>query len=166
MATLRRYLSLCALLFWQGGFLFYTAVVIPAAGQVLEVLGPQRLHLRAQLTGQATAWLNGVGVAALALMLWDLASSADPSRFRYRGRGVCWAVMFLALAGLFALHYWLDVLDPPESRGPSDPAAFGVAHTLYVVVAIIQSAAALVYLGLAVSGWRAEDARRPAEKEV
>ncbi len=157
MATLRRYLSLCALLFWQGGFLFYAAVVIPAAGQVL---GQRLLHLRAQITGQATQCLNGVGVAAVALLLWDLASSTDASRFRRLGRGASWAVMFLALAGLFALHYWLDVLDPPESRGPSDPVVFGVAHTLYVVVSVVQSAAALFHLGLAVNAWRAEDAKQ------
>ena len=36
----RRFLSLCALLFWQGGFLFYAAVVIPVAGRVLEGQAP------------------------------------------------------------------------------------------------------------------------------
>jgi tetrahydromethanopterin S-methyltransferase subunit C len=162
MPTLRRYLSLCALLFWQGGFLFYAAVVIPIAGRVL---GERLLHLRAEITGAATDWLNGAGVGVLALLLWDLASSVDGSRFRSRGRAACWAALFLTLAGLFALHYWMDVLDPPESRGPSNPVAFGVAHTLYVVVALLQTVAALVYLGLTVSAWRAEDARTRIQKE-
>ncbi|HVS39734.1 MAG TPA: hypothetical protein VMS17_29525 [Gemmataceae bacterium] len=162
MRTLRRYLSLCALLFWQGGFLFYALVVIPITGRVL---GEKLLHLRAQITGAATSWLNGVGVVALALLLWDLAVSTDGSRFRNRGRGLAWAVLFFSLAVLFALHYWLEVLDPPDSRGPSNPAAFGVAHTLYVVAAMVQSAAALVYLGLTVSAWRTEDATDAASKE-
>ncbi len=162
MATLRRYLTLCALLFWQGGFLFYTAVVIPVAGRVLE----GKLHLRAQITGEATKWLNGVGVAVLALLLWDVASSVDASARRNRGRGGSWAVLFITLAALFALHYWMDRLDPPDGAGPSDRSAFAVAHTLYVAVALVQSVAALVYLGLALSAWRAEDAKLARLKEV
>src|SRR5438270_12914669 len=97
VVILRRYLSLCALLFWQGGFTFYAAVVIPTAGRVL---GPTLLHLRARITGEATNWLNAAGVVALALLLWDVASSVDAARWRYRGRGVCWAVLFLGLAAL------------------------------------------------------------------
>ena len=42
MITLRRYLCVCALMFWQGGFTFYAAVVIPIAGAVLA----PNLHLR------------------------------------------------------------------------------------------------------------------------
>jgi hypothetical protein len=157
----RRYLSLCALLFWQGGFLFYAVVIIPIAGRALE----SNLHLRALITGEATNWLNGVGVVVLALLLWDVASSVDASRWRNRGRGVCWAVQFLALAGLFGLHYWLDLLDPPGGAGPTNRAVFGAVHDFYVGVALIQSVAALVYLGLTLSAWRAEDAKRAAARE-
>ena len=162
MPTLRRYLSLCALLFWQGGFLFYVAVVIPIAGRVLE----GKLHLRAQITGEATNWLNGAGVVVLALLLWDLASSVDESRRRNRGRSAAWAVLFLTLAGLFVLHYWMDRIDPPDGSGPSEPVAFAVAHTLYVVVAVLQSVTALVFLALTVSAWRTEDAKVAIEKGV
>ena len=158
----RRFLSLCALLFWQGGFLFYAAVIIPTAGRVLE----GKLHLRAQITGEATNWLNGVGVVVLALLLWDLASSVDSSRLRSRGRGGAWAVLFLTLAALFALHYWMDRLDPPDSAGPSDPTAFAVAHGLYVVVALVQSVTALVFLRLTVSACAQEDAQLASMKEV
>ena len=35
MPTFRRFLLLCVLLFWQGGFTFYTAVVIPVGAHVL-----------------------------------------------------------------------------------------------------------------------------------
>ena len=74
-------------------------------------------------------------------------------------------MLFLTLAGLFALHYWMDVLDPPESQRPSDRVAFGVAHGLYVVIALLQTVAALVYLGLAVSAWRSEDVKTVIPKE-
>jgi hypothetical protein len=36
MTTLRRFLALAALLDWQGGFLFYAAVVIPIGLDVLK----------------------------------------------------------------------------------------------------------------------------------
>ena len=85
----------------------------PSPAGVLE----GKLHLRAQITAEATDWLNGAGVVVLALLLWDLASSVDTSRWRNRGRGGCWAVLFFTLAGLFALHYWMDRLDPPDTPG-------------------------------------------------
>jgi hypothetical protein len=161
LVTLRRFLSLCALLFWQGGFTFYAAVVIPAAGRAL---GPALLHLRARITGEATNWLNGAGVVALALLLWDLASSADASRWRYRGRGICWGVLFVGLAVLFPLHAWMDVLSPPDGTGPTNVATFNVLHSVYLCTSTAQWLAALIYLALAVSAWRAEDAK-PTDQE-
>jgi hypothetical protein len=161
VVILRRYLSLCALLFWQGGFTFYAAVVIPAAGRTL---GQTLLHLRARITGEATNWLNGAGVVVLVLLLWDLACSVDAARWRSLGRGICWAVLFLSLAVLFALHYWMDVLSPADGTGPTDLATFNVLHSLYLWTSTAQWVAALGYLALAVSAWRAEDVK-PDEQQ-
>ena len=154
MTVLRRYLSLCALLFWQGGFTFYAAVVIPIAGAIL-----QGTHLRARITDQVVSWLNWAGVVALALLLWDLMQSADASRRRRMVRGVCWAVMFVTLAALFPLHYWMDLLDPPQGMNPADVGTFNVAHSVYLWVSTAQWAAALTYLFLAVRAWRDEDSQ-------
>ena len=162
MLTLpRRFLLLCALLFWQGGFTFYAAVVVPVAGGVLAF----DLHLRARITDQAARCLNWAGVAAVALLLWDLLASADPSQLRRAGRGACWAMMFLTLAALFGLHAWLEMLDPPGGTGPADRGAFYVAHTLYLCASGLQWLAALVFLALSVGAWRRADGERVAAKE-
>ena len=162
MTTLRRYLSLCALLFWQGGFTFYAAVVIPIAGRVLH----PNLHLRARITDGATFWLNWAGVVVLALFLWDLAVTTDPSRLRRRLRGGAWAVLFVTLAALFFLHSWLESLDPAEGKGPADTATFFLVHSLYIWVSTAQWVAALLYLGVAVRAWRVEDSPRQEEEVI
>ena len=155
MITLRRFLCLCALLFWQGGFTFYATVVIPIAGVVLD----PKLHLRARITDAATNVLNLAGVVAAFLLLWDVAASADPCRRRFWFRGVLWAILSVTLAALFPLHYWLEMLDPPGGTGPTDAAIFYRAHQIYLWVSTAQWLAALVYLGVTIRTWRAEDAR-------
>jgi hypothetical protein len=157
MPILRRFLSLCALLFWQGGFLFYGLVVVPIG---LHVLSDQ-LHRQGRITESATAWLNWFGLLALMLLLWDVASSKDPARWRRTGRSVSWAVIFVALAALFGLHYWLDMLDRPQGTGPTDLATFQIAHDLYLGTSALQWLAGLIYLALTVSAWRAEDGKTP-----
>ena len=160
MTTLRRYLSLCALLFWQGGFTFYAAVVIPIAGGVLH----DKLHLRARITDAATSWLNWAGVVALALLLWDLAATADPSRLRRRLRGGCWAVLFASLAALFFLHSWLEVLDPATGKGPADAATFFLLHSVYIWASAVQWLAALIYLGVSVRAGASKTRREMKER--
>jgi DMSO/TMAO reductase YedYZ heme-binding membrane subunit len=157
MITLRRFLCIFALMFWQGGFTFYAAAVVPIAGFVLE----PNLHLRARITDTVTNVLNFAGVAAILLLLWDFASSADPSRRRFRSRVVLLAILLATLAALFPLHYWLELLDPPEGTGPADSATFLVAHLIYVSVSAVQLLAALIYLGATLRAWRAEDAKEP-----
>ena len=74
--------------------------------------------------------------------------------------------MFVTLAALFGLHYWLDLLDPAQGTGPTDLATFNVAHSLYLCASTAQWLAAVVYLGLAVSAWRKEDGKIVEGKEV
>ena len=155
MNTLRRFLVLCALLFWQGGFTFYAAVVIPVAGRVLH----DDLHQRARITEQATDVLNYAGVAAAVLLLWDFAAAPDPSRPRRRLRGGAWAVLVATLAALFLLHYRMDVLDPPGGTGPPpDSTTFFTLHSAYIWVSTAQWLAAFVWLAVALRAWRAQDA--------
>jgi hypothetical protein len=155
MVTLRRYLCLCALLFWQGGFTFYAAVVIPIAGVVLD----PNLHLRARITDAATNVLNVAGIVAVLLLLWDVAASADPSRRHFWVRGTIWSVLFVTLAALFPLHYWLEMLDPLGGMAPADKEIFYLAHRIYLWVSAAQWLAALIYLGVTIHAWRAEDSK-------
>ena len=74
MTILRRFLVLIALFFWQGGFTFYAAVVVPVGQQVLHS------HLRQGfVTQQVTNYLNLTGAIALVPLAWEAAVPGDPS---------------------------------------------------------------------------------------
>ena len=60
MQLLRRFLVVQALLFWQGGFLFYAAVVVPTGTDVLGSIGQGRV------TRHVTDWMNVIGAVAVA----------------------------------------------------------------------------------------------------
>jgi Na+-driven multidrug efflux pump len=156
MLLLRRYLVLAALFFWQGGFTFYAAVVVPV-GQ--EVFGhrPQGF-----VTRRVTLFLNLSGAAAAALLAWDLFGKGDPSRCRRRARAGLWLVLAGTLAVLFALHARLDSLLDPEAFDLADPRTFRRGHRLYLWISTVQWAAAVVYLALTLRAWRAEDREEPA----
>src|SRR5262249_56597146 len=95
MTILRRFLVLIALFFWQGGFTFYAAVVVPIGQQVLNS------HLRQGfITQQVTNYLNLSGAIALVPLAWEVVVSGDPSRRRRWFRGLLWTLMALALAAL------------------------------------------------------------------
>src|SRR2546428_9021513 len=64
---LRRFLVLAALMFWQGGFTFYAAVVVPVGQQVLGSDLEQGF-----ITRQVTQWLNVAGAVALVPLAWDV----------------------------------------------------------------------------------------------
>ena len=137
-------------------------MVIPIAGVVLA----PNLHLRARITEAATNVLNIAGVVAILLLLWDVARAFDPSRRRFRFRVGLWIVLFVTLAALFPLHYWLERLDPVGGTGPVDKATFYPAHQIYLWVSTVQWLAALVYLGVTLRAWRAEDAKALATEQL
>src|SRR5204862_6015532 len=70
MRIFRRFAMLCALGWWLGGLTFYATVVIRAGHQVIGS------HAKVGfITQKATAGLNWIGAAALALMVWNAAAS-------------------------------------------------------------------------------------------
>jgi hypothetical protein len=153
MLLLRRYLAIAALLFWQGGFVFYASVVVPTGQEVL------RSHLRqGRITRKVTVWLNISGGIALVPLAWDQLAR-DPARWRRRSRLALWLVMALTLAGLFWLHPQLDRLLAGEGY---DPEPFRPLHRIYLWTQTVQWFAAIVYLGLTLAAWRAEDRQQPA----
>src|SRR5947209_1507439 len=104
--VLRRFIVLAALMFWQGGFTFYAAVVVPV-GQ--SVLGSHRRQ--GMITRVVTDYLNLTGAAALVPLAWDAAVAAGGLR---RGRWLAWAVMAAAQAALVVLHGQLNQLLDPD----------------------------------------------------
>ena len=148
----RRFLVLVALMFWQGGFTFYAAVVVPV-GQ--SELGS---HLQQGfITRQVTNYLNLSGAIALILLGWDIAAVRDKSVARRWTRWAAWMGMVLILLALALLHRHLDQLLDLELRELADPKAFRTGHRWYLWLATVQWAFGLAYAVLTLRAWRAED---------
>jgi hypothetical protein len=151
MVLLRRFLVLAVLFFWQGGFTFYAAAVVPVGQQVLG-------HLRQGfVTRQVTVYLNLAGAVALAVLVWDLLAVRDPSRWQRRALWLLWAGMVAALVALFWLHGRMDELLQTRGRIVLDPEGFRPQHRLYLWISTVQWAWGLLYLFLALQVWRRED---------
>ncbi|MBI1916254.1 MAG: hypothetical protein HYS12_16215 [Planctomycetes bacterium] len=153
MATVRRALVLAALMFWQGGFTFYAAVVVQVGHEVLS------RRLQGFVTRRVTNYLNAAGAVALPLLAWDAA--ARPASRRRALRWLCWGGLAVALALLVWLHRHLDALLDPAAFAVLDPDAFYPAHRWYLHVSTVQWACALAYGLLALLDWRDEDRSLP-----
>jgi hypothetical protein len=161
MVTLsRRFLVLVALMFWQGGFTFYAAVVVPI-GQ--DELGS---HLaQGFITRRVTNYLNFAGSVAMVPLAWDIV--ADPSVKRRRARGLCWFGMAAALAVLVWLHPRLDALLDLDSQTLLDRRSFRTGHRWYLWVSTVQWAFAVAYTALSVWAWKEGPAKpRPASGDA
>ena len=152
MALLRRFLAMAALMIWQGGFLFYTAFVVPIGTEVLGSSLRQGF-----ITRQVTVRLNACGAAALVLMAWDLFGSRSPARFGNRLRVALFVLMVLAAAALVVLHGRLDGLLDVESRSVVDRETFRPLHRVYLWVSSGQWACAVLYLVATLAVWQRED---------
>jgi hypothetical protein len=153
MILLRRFLVLSALFFWQGGFTFYAAVVVPVGQQVFG-------HLRQGfITRQVTVYLNLAGTIALLILLWDVLAARDAARWRRTLLWAMWAGMMLTLLGLFWLHPRMDELLVPKGRIINDYDVFRARHRLYLWISTVQWGCALVYLFVDLLAWRQVDRR-------
>src|SRR5262245_36094360 len=153
MLTLpRRLLVLIALMFWQGGFTFYAAVVVPV-GQ--EVLGSH--FKQGRITRRVTVYLNLAGAAALLPLAWDVVAARERSSWRRRVRGVCVAGMAAGLGLLAWLHPRLDELIDLDVGYVSDRRAFYTGHRWYLWISTVQWGLGLVYALLTLQAWRAGD---------
>jgi hypothetical protein len=148
MATFRRSLLLCLLLFWQGGFTFYTGVVIPVGA---HVLGSHRRQ--AAVTREVVPYLNLAGVATLPVLAWDVLAEKDPSRRRRRWRWGLWLAQLLTLALLYWLLPVLNAQAGSDGQELVDPATFRFTHRLYVWVNTLQWACSLAFLVLSLRAW-------------
>jgi hypothetical protein len=156
----RRFLVLVALMFWQGGFTFYAAVVVPV-GQ--EVLGS---HLaQGFITRQVTDYLNWAGAVCLLPLAWDAAVSNDPSGGRRWSRWLSWSGMAVLLAILAWLHGHLNGLLDLDAQTIMDRPTFRTNHRLYLWLSTIQWGFCLIYMGLTLLAWRTEDRMTGDEKK-
>jgi hypothetical protein len=152
LTLLRRLLVLIALMFWQGGFTFYAAVVVPV-GQ--EVLGSH--FKQGRITRRVTVYLNLSGAIALVPLAWDVAAARERSAWRRRLRWLCVAGMAVGLGLLYWLHPRLDELIDLDVGYVSDRGAFRTGHSWYLWISTVQWGLGLVYALLMLYAWRDED---------
>jgi hypothetical protein len=151
---LRRFAVLAALVFWQGGFTFYAAVVVPVGQAVLESHFEQGL-----ITRQVTGWLNLAGAAALPLMALDLVATRDKAMRCCWARWAAWASMLMLLLALFWLRPHLDSLldlDTHQVR-EGQRRLFSTGHRWYLWLSTIQWAFSVLFALLTLQVWRSED---------
>jgi hypothetical protein len=154
MSMLRRCVLLAALMYWQGGFTFYAAAVVPIGSEVL------RSHLsQGMITRRVAIHLNIAAGIALALWAWEVACTVDAVRWRRRTRWGLWASLMLALGVLIWLHPVLDDLLDLEHGVIVDPALFRPLHRVYLYVSTAQWAGSLFLGVLTLQAWRDEDRR-------
>ena len=154
--SLRRFVVLQILLLWQGGFLFYTAVVVPTGTAVLGSSAAQ-----GAITARVTDVLNRIGIAALVIFAAELGLSRDPFARRTRGRWWCWWLLFLSQSLLLCCHRLLDALmDPDRTRVVIHPPFYFV-HRVYLWTSTAQWFIGLVLAWLTLLAWRAEDQPNP-----
>jgi hypothetical protein len=152
MTLIRRCLVLAAVMFWQGGFTFYAAVVIHVGKQVLGS------HLQQGLvTRSVTNYLNMAGLIAILLWGWDIASTRDPVRYRRYLRWIFLTLLALILVFLAWLHPRLDDLVDLDSPGILNRPSFRELHTWYLNSSTVQWAGSLIQAALTLMAWRAED---------
>jgi hypothetical protein len=164
MTSIRRFLVLSALMFWQGGFTFYSAVVVPVGK---DVLGSHRDQ--GFITQRVTNYLNLAGAIALLPLAWD-ASVAGSRSYWWRlvrwARWFSWGGMAMALVVLFWLHLRLDALLDPEAFQILDRKAFRVAHQSYLIISTFQWGCAILYAALVISAWRNDDRTEQSDLHI
>ncbi len=153
MTLLRRFMVLVALMFWQGGFIFYAAVVVPL-GQ--EMFGTQQGFL----TRDVTDYLNLSGGLALLVLAWDALAVPDV-RWRRGCRWAAWTAMLAGLAALVWLHPHMDRYLNFERTRIVDRSAFRYEHRWYLWISTAQWAASVAYILLMLSAWRRQDQGEP-----
>jgi hypothetical protein len=147
---LRRFLVLAVLLFWLGGFTFYSSVVV--------FVGQAQLGHRAQgfITREVTVYLNLAAAAALPVLAWDLAALGQRSRQRAL-LWTCWAGMLATLGLLIPLHMVLGDMMVWESHSLTDPRLFRTLHRVYLWVNTVQWGCGVLYALGTLAAWRNAD---------
>jgi hypothetical protein len=148
----RRFLVLAALLFWQGGFVFYAAVVVPIGQEILTSGTTQGF-----ITRRVTYWLNLAGAVALVPLFLDALVRGKQSPWRARLRLIIWAGLAATLVLLVWLHPRLDAFLDVDMHVVEDMKGFRPWHRWYLWISTLQWALGVVYMALMLWSWRDED---------
>jgi hypothetical protein len=147
MSLVRRFLVIQALLFWQGGFVFYAAVVVPTGSDVLGSFEQGRV------TRHVTDVMNVIGAVALAVLAWDQLANRDPVGCR-RARWLLWGILAAGLVVLVVLHPRIEsYVDFAANGRVIDYPSFYQWHRVYLCVATAQWVAGLGYVAVMLRAW-------------
>jgi hypothetical protein len=151
MQLVRRFLVIQALLLWQGGFLFYAAVVIPVGSDVLGSWA------QGTVTRHVTDRMNLIGAVALLILAWDQWTNGEPSCRWWRW--ILWAVMALSLIALAVIHPVIAAYaDGSATQAAMDYQTFYLWHRVYLCVATAQWVASLGYVAVTLRAWTVRSA--------
>jgi hypothetical protein len=153
ISVVRRMILLVSLMFWQGGFMFYGGVVVPAGTKILGSEKEQGF-----ITQAVTNYLNGAGAVCLILWLEHLWHERRSGVFQLEW--YVWGFATLSMGVLAATHFQMDRLLSVESRSILDHAAFRRYHKLYLLTSSLQWVASLVMLFLTLFRWSKESSVR------
>jgi hypothetical protein len=144
----RRFVLLCALGLWLGGFAVYTGIVIRIGHRHF----PDRQF--GFVTGEVTAILDMLSAAAIVFAGVNVALD-----WKRLSRGFRWAValtgvaMLLTLAGSVGIHSKLDALLDYPARHIRDRALFEPLHERYELFASLQWGFGVLFMGIALAAW-------------
>jgi hypothetical protein len=153
LTMIRRMALVVTLMFWQGGFMFYGAVVVPVG---TDVLGSHRDQ--GFVTRSVTNYLNGAGAIALAVCCWEFFHERRTGAKWNRVRWILWATLVASLALQVWLHQRLDERLDLQAHYILDRPGFYRFHQWYLIVSTIQWIGAIVLTGLTVWTWKEADA--------
>jgi hypothetical protein len=146
VTTLRRFLVVAALMFWQGGFVFYAGVVVPVG---MATIGFDQ----SLVTRHVTVFLNLAGAIALVPLAWDVWATSSQRILRWASL----LVMAIALPVLVWLHSRIvDIIDPEKA---GDYSAFYPTHRWYLWISALQWAFALLFIVVSLRAWKDVDGR-------
>lgn len=148
--TLWRTVVLWALMFWQGGFLFYSAAVVPMAQ---DEIGHRQQGF---ITRHVTVWLNYSAVVSLALLAVDQTLFPESRRWPRRSGWGVFALIAACQIALFVLHPQMNALLDRETLDVA--RGFRPLHRTYLWVHTVQWAFAIALTALTVARWRSGDA--------
>ncbi|MGL6074432.1 MAG: hypothetical protein ACRC8S_09760 [Fimbriiglobus sp.] len=144
LAQLRRFVVIYAFLLWQGGFVFYGAVVVPIGSDVLGSDRPQGF-----ITQRVTVWLNFFGLVWCAALTWDCLSHRD------RWRGWLVLVSLVLQLALFAIHWEMTTYLDFDTETVTSRLTFRRWHQVYLTISTAHWLMAIVVLWRTLRLWRA-----------
>ena len=151
MKMFRRVLLWWLLMFWQGGFLFYGAVVVTIGTDVQGSDFAQGL-----ITRRVAVAINITGLVVVLAWTWDLIAERDT---RLRLRWSAWTFLLATLAVLAWLHPQMNELIDAEHHKLLDGAWFHHLHRWYLRISTAQWIASVAFTVWTLQNWRDADRR-------